>query len=169
MQLNLAALMLTLALLAGCKTHLPGQVESGDANAPSVSSPAAAASNPIAAEDDMIAVHITVGNRVFAAKFHDNPSARAIAGQMPFTLDMGDYARQEKVTELDFELPAAPTESPATVRSGELYLWSGNQFVLFYTTFSNSYSYVRIGYIEDTSDLMSILGTGNVSVTFSAA
>lgn len=124
------------------------------------------ASEIVADENDMYDVEITVGNSVFAAKFYDNASAQAIIVQMPFSLNMGDYAGQEKVTELSFSLPNASTESPATIRSGELYLWSGNCLVLFYTTFSNSYSYVPIGYIEDTTGLTEALGSGSVQAAF---
>lgn len=117
-------------------------------------------------ENSMPAIEITVGSDVFVARFYDNESADAIAAQMPFSLDMGDYASQEKVTQLSFDLPDATTQTPDTVKSGELYLWSGNRLVLFYTTFSNSYSYVPIGYIEDAIGLAEALGSGNVQVAF---
>ena len=63
--------------------------------------------------------------------------------------------------------PNASTTTPDIIQSGELYLWSGNSLVLFYTTFSNSYNYVPIGYIEDVSGLTSALGGGNVTVIYS--
>lgn len=117
-------------------------------------------------ENGMINVTITVGNEVFAAKFYDNESARAIVSEMPFTLEMEDYASQEKVTDLDFALPSASTEAPATINSGDIYLWAGNSLVLFYTTFSNSYSYTRLGYITDVAGLAEALGSGNIEVSF---
>ena len=96
-------------------------------------------------EDGMIDIAITIGNQTFDAKFFNNESARTIIAEMPFSLDMNDYASQEKVTELSFSLPLASAETPATINAGEIYLWSGNSLVLFYTTFSNSYSYVPVG------------------------
>lgn len=114
-------------------------------------------------------VNITVGDRVFSAVFHDNDSAHALVDQMPFALDMDDYAGQEKVAGVPYNLPSASTLTPATIHTGDLYLWSGNSLVLFYTTFANSYSYVPVGYIADTAGLIEALGAGSATVTFSVA
>lgn len=119
-----------------------------------------------AGSDGMLAVEITVDAAVFDAKLYDNESARAIIGQMPFSLDMDDYARQEKVTDLSFDLPSAVTETPSNINIGDIYLWSGNSLVLFYTSFSNSYSYVPVGYIENPTGLVAALGSGSVTVAF---
>ncbi len=117
----------------------------------------------------MPTVNIQVGDRSFIVILHDNESARTIIEEMPFTLEMDDYASQEKVTALSFVLPSARTEAPATINAGELYLWSANNLVLFYTTFSNSYSYVPIGYIEDVTGLRDALGSGSVKIAFSVS
>ncbi|MDL2220470.1 hypothetical protein LJC55_02255 [Eubacteriales bacterium OttesenSCG-928-N14] len=119
-------------------------------------------------ENEMIDISITIGSRVFPAKFYNNASAQAIVAQMPFTLDMEDYAAQEKVVTLGFALPDAATQQPAYINTGELYLWSGNSLVLFYTTFANSYSYVPIGYIVDTTGMVDALGSSSVQVSFAA-
>ena len=52
--------------------------------------------------------------------------------------------------------------------AGDIVLYSGNQIVVFYG--SNSWSYTRLGHINDKSakELKQILGTGNIEVTFSA-
>lgn len=64
-------------------------------------------------------------------------------------------------------LPAQETEAPSTIRAGKIMRWSTNCLVLFYTTYSNSYSgYVKIGYIEDVDGLKEAVGKGNVQVTF---
>lgn len=117
-----------------------------------------------------IAVDITTGGRVFSARFCDTPSARTLLEQMPFTINMNDYARQEKVLELPYNFPEADTMQPDIIRSGELFLWSGNRLVLFYTTFSNAYGgFVPIGRIDDVEGLMEALGRGSVAVTYSRA
>lgn len=115
----------------------------------------------------MLYINIKAGNKQFTATLYDNESARTIVKEMPFTLEMEDFASQEKIAGLSFALPAAQTEIPATIKAGDLYLWSGNELVLFYTTFSNSYSYVPVGYIEDVTGLQHALGNDKVTLTFS--
>lgn len=118
--------------------------------------------------EEMIVASITVGSKVFSVKIYNNESAQAIVSQMPFTLKMEDFSRQEKVAPLSFDLPSATTEIPSRINAGEIYLWSENQMVLFYTSSaSNSYGYVPIGYIEDTAGLAETIGSGNVAITFS--
>lgn len=117
--------------------------------------------------DTMARINIQVDNENFTGVLHDNESAHSLLERMPFTLNMEDYASQEKVASLPFTLTSSQTQTPATVNAGEIYLWSGNNLVLFYTTFSNSYSYVPIGYIEQVSGLQDALGSGNVTITFS--
>ncbi len=118
--------------------------------------------------DAMITIKITVGGRSFAVKLHDNPSTRIFVQQMPVTLDMRDYGGKEKAVSLPYDFPASSTEQPAMINAGELYLWSGNSLVLFYTSIQNSYGgYVRLGYIENSSGLRTALGSGTATITFS--
>lgn len=123
-------------------------------------------SKNITREDNMTPITIKIGNKSLSAMLYDNESARTILKQMPFTLNMDDYGAQEKVAELTFDIPSEQTITLATINEGDIYLWSGSSLVLFYTTFSNSYSYVPIGYITDISELKEILENGTVVVTF---
>lgn len=119
-------------------------------------------------ENDTLAVDITVGNERFAATFYDNETSRYLIAQMPFTLTMSDFNGQEKVSTLLKTPPSSTTENPASIHAGELYIWSGNRLVLFYTTFTNAYGgYIPLGYIEDTSGLKTALGSGDIEITFS--
>ena len=121
---------------------------------------------PLTAPKTISKINIQVGSKHFTATLHDNESAQAIVKEMPFTLKMDDFASQEKVARLSFALPSASTQTPATIRAGDIYLWSSDSLVLFYTTFSNSYSYVPVGYIEDVTGLRDALGAGSIAITF---
>jgi hypothetical protein len=78
---------------------------------------------------------------------------------------MRDLNDNEKVIELPKRLPGEIT-SPGTIREGDLMIWSSRSLVLFYKTFPTSYSYFRLGRIEDTAGLVKAVGDGSVIVTF---
>lgn len=67
------------------------------------------------------------------------------------------------VGSLETDLPA--DDSRTTTRAGDIVLYNGNQIVVFYG--SNSWSYTRIGKIDDLSGWEDALGSGDVTVTFS--
>lgn len=110
-------------------------------------------------------ITIRVGGRSFAATLEENATARAFAALLPMTVTMNEMNGNEKYYYLSGNLPTH-SYRPGTIRNGDLMLYGSSCVVLFYETFSSSYSYTRIGQIDDPSGLASILGRGNVSVTF---
>ncbi len=116
----------------------------------------------------MTTILLTIGNSNFSAKLYDNETTRALLAKFPLTLDMSELNGREKYYHLPENLPSPLTEKPATIRAGEIMLWSSNSLVLFYKTFSNSYGgYNKLGYVEDVTGFASALGSGSVQVTFS--
>ena len=71
----------------------------------------------------------------------------------------------EKYVELSSSLPT-DAANPGTIQNGDLMLYGSSTLVLFYKTFSTSYSYTRLGRIDDVTGLVAALGAGNISVTF---
>jgi hypothetical protein len=55
---------------------------------------------------------------------------------------------------------------PDIIHSGDIMLYGSNCVVLFYETFSTSYSYTPLGYIENPMDLSEAIGNGSVDVVF---
>jgi hypothetical protein len=108
-------------------------------------------------------INIQVGSRTFTATLADNPAITALLPLLPMTLDMADLNRNEKTARLPKNLPTQ-TYSPGTIQNGDLLLWGANDFVIFYETFSSSYSYTRLGKIDDPSGLKEALGAGDVKV-----
>ena len=109
---------------------------------------------------------MTVGERRFAITLTDSPAARAFAAQLPLTLNMAELNGNEKHADLPKALPANASQ-PGTIRSGDLMLYGSGTLVVFYVTFNSSYSYTRLGRVDDPAGLVQALGRRSVRVVFS--
>jgi hypothetical protein len=113
-------------------------------------------------------INIQIGDRIFTATLLDNPSSQALVAMLPITMTMIALNRNEKYYDLPNDLPTN-SERIGSINSGDLMLYGSNTLVLFYESFNSSYSYTRLGYIEDASGLADTLGSGNVEITLSLA
>ena len=110
-------------------------------------------------------MRIKIGSQSFTATLYDNPTVTRLKAMLPLTLDMTELNGNEKYFHLPTNLPT-DASNPGTIRTGDLMLWQANSLVLFYKTFPTSYSYTKIGRIENPSELSSAVGSENVKVTF---
>jgi hypothetical protein len=108
---------------------------------------------------------MTVGQRRFAITLADTEAARAFAEMLPLTIAMADLNSNEKHAGLPAALPTDATR-PGTIRSGDLLLFGSDTLVVFYKTFRSSYSYTRLGWVDDPSELSRALGQGEARVAF---
>lgn len=108
---------------------------------------------------------MTVGEVRFAVTLTDTLAARAFAAQLPLTLDMAELNGNEKHAELSKALPTNASR-PGTIRTGDLMLYGSNTLVVFYSTFDSSYSYTRLGRVDDPAGLAQALGRRDVRVVF---
>jgi len=109
-------------------------------------------------------ITITIGNNHFTATLESNAAATEFKKMLPLTINMNDLNSNEKFFDLFNNLPANAS-NPRTINTGDLMLWGSNTLVLFYKTFNTSYSYTKLGKIENPSGLSKALGSGNVTVT----
>jgi len=108
---------------------------------------------------------ITIGSNTFTVTLDDNPTAHAFKRMLPLTVEMTELNGNEKYFDLPTKLPVAAAKSGA-IQAGDLMLWQSNTLVLFYKSFRTSYSYTRIGRIDNASGLAAAVGSGNVKVRF---
>jgi hypothetical protein len=109
---------------------------------------------------------MTVGERRFAITLTDNEAARVFAAMLPLTLNMPDLNGNEKHATLPKALPANPSR-PGTIRNGDVMLYGSDTLVVFYLTFNSSYSYTRLGRLDDPATLAQALGQRSARVVFS--
>ena len=108
---------------------------------------------------------IKIGSRIFTAILYDNPTAAKLEAMLPLTLEMSELNGNEKYFHLSTSLPTNAS-NPGTIRAGDLMLWEASSLVLFYESFETSYSYTKLGRIENASELAAAVGAGKVRVTF---
>lgn len=108
---------------------------------------------------------ININGQAFTATIADSETGRAFQGMLPLVLDMSELNGNEKYYYLDTPLPT-DSHRPGTIEAGDLMLYGDNCVVLFYETFSSSYSYTRIGKIDNPAGLRQALGRGSATVTF---
>ena len=110
-------------------------------------------------------INIIIGSKTFTATLADSETGEAFAALLPLTITMNELNGNEKYHYLNSSLPTAAYQ-PGTIHAGDLMLYGNNCVVLFYETFNTSYSYTRLGAIDNPSGLASALGSGDVSVRF---
>ena len=113
-------------------------------------------------------IKLEINNYELTATLVDNSSTQALIEKLKesdITIYMNDYANMEKVGQLDFSLPR--NDQNITTESGDLILYQGNNFVIYYDT--NNWSLTKLGKIDniDKQQLKNILGSGSVVVTLS--
>ena len=117
-------------------------------------------------ESGAMKMNVQAGRSTFTATLEDNPAVDALVqmmGDAPVVIQMNDYSGFEKVGSMGASLPASDRQTNA--QSGDIVLYNGNQIVIFYG--SNTWSYTRLGKIDDLSGWKEALGDSNVTVTFS--
>lgn len=110
-------------------------------------------------------IKIKADDKTFTATLLDNPTAKAFKAHLPLTIKMNELNNNEKYADLPKSVPTN-SSVPASIQSGDLMMYGSRTLVLFYKGFSTSYSYTKIGKIDDTTGLVAALGSGDVTVRF---
>lgn len=110
-------------------------------------------------------IKISVNGKIFSATLEDNPTARAFAETLPLEVTMIELNGNEKYFRLEKNLPS-DSERVGQIHCGDVMLFGSDCVVIFYKDFATSYSYTRLGRIENSADLEKIFGTGDVRVNF---
>ncbi|MBR5046129.1 hypothetical protein IKX73_00645 [Candidatus Saccharibacteria bacterium] len=108
-------------------------------------------------------IYATINGERLEIELEDNSTVSALLKELPLEVSMSDLNSNEKYVYLDNSLPTN-TYSPKHIEAGDVMLFGDNCLVIFYKSFDTSYSYTKIGHIDNLPNL----GDGSVSVAFSA-
>lgn len=108
---------------------------------------------------------ITIGKAIFKAILNNNETANAFKARLPLRISMQELNGNEKFYDFQSALPVKQS-NPARIQAGDLMLYGSSTLVLFYKSFSTTYSYTRIGRVEDPQGLAAALGSGDITILF---
>lgn len=115
-------------------------------------------------------IKLTVNGKSFTATLEENSSAEALRQLLEkgdLNIRMSDYGNMEKVGSLGTSLPC--NDRQTTTQPGDLILYLGNSFVIYYDT--NSWNFTRLGRLDGVSTRQEVLellgGKGDITVTLS--
>ena len=103
-------------------------------------------------KDSMKEVMITINNKEYELELEDNETVNDFLKQLPLSISMSELNGNEKYIYLDQSLSTNPT-NPKNITQGDVMLFGDNCLVIFYKSFETSYSYTKIGHINDLDDL----------------
>lgn len=117
-------------------------------------------------EKEVTQLVVTINGKEFTATLEDTQAAKELTEMLPLTLTMSEMNGNEKYG----DLPTGLTQdvyAPGEIHAGDILLWGSDTLVLFYESFSSSYSYTAVGYLDDPSGIKDAVGSGNAEVTIS--
>ena len=108
-------------------------------------------------------MNIQIDNKTFTVIVENNKTVKELYQKLPITLEMSDLNNNEKYCYLDFTLPT-DSKSVKNIKKGDVMLFGNSCLVIFYKSFTTSYSYTKIGYIENPADIETALGRKDIKV-----
>ncbi len=140
-------------------TTTPSEVPS----VPTTSSPSESPAPDTGVVSDMYQITLRINGKDFPAKLYQTETTKSIMQKLPLSITMSELNGNEKYYDFSENFPTQ-TERVSTIHAGDLKLYGSSCLVLFYESFSTSYSYTSLGYVENPGGLAEVLGTGSVHV-----
>lgn len=111
-------------------------------------------------ENKMTKIYANLNNEKLEINLEENSTTSALVKLLPLDITMNDLNKNEKYAYLDESLPIN-TYSPKHIEAGDVMLFGDNCLVIFYESFDTSYSYSKIGHINNLPSL----DDGNISIS----
>ncbi len=106
-------------------------------------------------------INVIINNIKYSATVEDNETVNEFLKLLPQEFIMEELNGNEKYVYMDYSLPTNYTNDKH-ITAGDIMLYGNNCLVIFYKSFETSYSYTKIGHIDNLPDL----GIDNITVKF---
>ena len=114
-------------------------------------------------ENKMAKIYASLNSEKLEINLEENSTTSALIKLLPLDITMNDLNKNEKYAYLDESLPTN-TYSPKHIEAGDVMLFGNNCLVIFYESFDTSYSYSKIGHINNLPEL----DDGSITVNLNA-
>ena len=104
---------------------------------------------------------VIINGKQYVIQLEDNETAKSFVNLLPQEYNMSELNGNEKYIYLDITLPTNPS-NPKHINSGDVMLYGNNCLVIFYKSFDTSYSYTKVGHIDNLDNL----GNGSITAKF---
>ena len=91
---------------------------------------------------------ILINNKEYELNLEQNKTVTSLINMLPLELNMKELNGNEKYVYLNKNLPTSPY-NPKQIETGDVMLFGNNCLVIFYQSFQTSYSYTKIGHINN--------------------
>ena len=112
-------------------------------------------------EEVMNSIKVIINNKAYTLKLENNKTAEEFVNLLPQEFIMSELNGNEKYVYVNKTLPADPY-NPKRIEKGDVMLFGSDCIVIFYKSFDTTYSYTKIGHIDNLDDL----GSNNIKVKF---
>lgn len=95
---------------------------------------------------------LIINGKQYTANLESNETVERFINMLPLELNMSELNGNEKYIYLNENLPVNQY-NPKKIKVGDIMLYGSNCLVIFYKSFNTSYSYTKIGHIDNLPDL----------------
>ncbi len=106
-------------------------------------------------------IKVTINNNIYKLNLEKNKTVEEFINILPKEFNMKELNGNEKYIYLDKSLPTNSSD-PKRINAGDVMLFGDDCLVVFYKSFETSYSYTKIGHIDNLPDL----GKGDITIKF---
>ena len=108
--------------------------------------------------------YIKIKDKEYQIELVESETVNQIKSKFPFTITMNNLNGNEVYYYFNGDSFKTNQQSVGTINQGDIYLYQANCLVLFYKTFTTSYSYTKIGKVINPEGLDTLIGSSNVEV-----
>ena len=104
---------------------------------------------------------VIISDKTYTLNLENNKTVEEFIDILPQTFNMSELNGNEKYVYMDNSL-TTNSYNPKHIEKGDVMLFGDNCLVIFYKSFDTSYSYTKIGHIDNLDNL----GNGSITAKF---